>query len=174
MSDPNIRIREACPTEIDVLADIGRQTFHETFKEKNNPDDLNKYLEESFTQARIQKEYYTIGSFFFFSEEEGKITGYLKINTGDAQTEYLGEGYLEVERIYVLRKYRGRGTGKKMINKAFELARTFGLDYIWLGVWEHNEPAKTFYRKLGFQTFSEHIFQLGDDPQTDFLLKIKV
>jgi ribosomal protein S18 acetylase RimI-like enzyme len=42
---------------------------------------------------------------------------------------------------------------------------------LWLGVWEKNEPAIRFYEKNGFKKFSKHIFKLGNDEQTDLLLK---
>lgn len=54
---------------------------------------------------------------------------------------------------------------------AEETARKHNLPVIWLGVWEHNEAAKALYAKKGFIRFSEHTFTVGDDPQTDWLLK---
>jgi ribosomal protein S18 acetylase RimI-like enzyme len=46
-----------------------------------------------------------------------------------------------------------------------------GFDSMWLGVWEHNERAKAFYRKWGFLETGSHIFQLGSDPQTDLIME---
>ncbi|MEY3918157.1 MAG: Protease synthase and sporulation negative regulatory protein 1, partial [Bacteroidota bacterium] len=46
--------------------------------------------------------------------------------------------------------------------------------YIWLGVWEHNPRAIRFYEKQGFVKFDQHIFQLGDDEQTDILMKLSL
>lgn len=34
-----------------------------------------------------------------------------------------------------------------------------------------NEKAKAFYAHHGFERFGEHVFVLGDDRQTDFLLR---
>jgi diamine N-acetyltransferase len=41
-------------------------------------------------------------------------------------------------------------------------------------VWERNFNAQAFYAKWGFEKFSEHTFWMGDDPQTDWLLKKKL
>ena len=46
--------------------------------------------------------------------------------------------------------------------------------YIWLGVWEKNLRALSFYRKNGFVAFDKHIFKLGNDIQTDILMKIQL
>lgn len=42
---------------------------------------------------------------------------------------------------------------------------------IWLGVWEHNQTALNFYRSLGFEQVGAHTFVLGNDPQTDLIMK---
>ena len=46
--------------------------------------------------------------------------------------------------------------------------------YVWLGVWEHNHRALRFYEKNGFTAFGTHIFQLGNDQQTDILMQKSV
>jgi diamine N-acetyltransferase len=51
------------------------------------------------------------------------------------------------------------------------VAKENGFDLIWLGVWEHNVRAQAFYKHMGFEKFSSHIFMVGNDPQTDFLMK---
>ena len=96
---------------------------------------------------------------------------YMKVNFDNAQTE---EGYtnsLEVQRIYVLEDYKNMKIGKSLIDEAKEIANKENLDYIWLGVWEHNINAIRFYEKQGFVKFDTHIFKLGDDEQTDNLMK---
>ena len=45
------------------------------------------------------------------------------------------------------------------------------VEYVWLGVWEHNHKAIKFYQDKGFVRFGEHVFVLGEDRQTDFLMK---
>ena len=45
---------------------------------------------------------------------------------------------------------------------------------LWLGVWERNLKALAFYRKWGFDIVGEQIFQLGDDPQRDLVMRRNV
>jgi len=42
---------------------------------------------------------------------------------------------------------------------------------VWLGVWEENPRAIKFYKKNGFVEFDKHTFVLGEDEQTDILMK---
>ncbi|GAA4792702.1 hypothetical protein GCM10023231_21090 [Olivibacter ginsenosidimutans] len=46
--------------------------------------------------------------------------------------------------------------------------------YIWLGVWEDNQRAIQFYKKNGFITFDKHVFTLGNDKQTDIMMKLQL
>jgi len=48
------------------------------------------------------------------------------------------------------------------------------VNYAWLGVWEENHRAIQFYAKNGFVTFDKHVFTLGDEQQTDLLMKLKI
>ena len=52
-----------------------------------------------------------------------------------------------------------------------DMAKEGGFDWAWLGVWEHNVKAQGFYRKYGFEKFSEHSFKVGDKVDTDWLLR---
>ncbi|MGM9921184.1 MAG: GNAT family N-acetyltransferase, partial [Bhargavaea sp.] len=110
---------------------------------------------------------------FFFIEKDGKTAGYLKVNTGKAQSEEMGDNSLEVERIYISGRFQNQGLGKMLFGHALDLAREEGKTKVWLGVWEENEKAIAFYEKLGFIRAGEHTFFMGDDEQTDFIMEMK-
>ena len=44
-------------------------------------------------------------------------------------------------------------------------------EYLWLDVWEKNEKALGFYRKNGFYEIGTHTFVMGDDAQTDYIMR---
>jgi ribosomal protein S18 acetylase RimI-like enzyme len=58
-----------------------------------------------------------------------------------------------------------------LLQSCIDEARRTGHRTMWLGVWERNRRAQAFYRKWGFHTVGEHIFQLGSDAQTDWLME---
>jgi ribosomal protein S18 acetylase RimI-like enzyme len=82
------------------------------------------------------------------------------------------EGALEIERIYVLKDFHGKSVGQVLYNKAIDIAKEKKTKYVWLGVWEENPRAISFYKKNGFVEFDKHIFILGDDEQTDIMMKL--
>lgn len=157
-----------------ALQKICRETFYETFADSNTESDMKKFLDESYSTEKLKSELLDKNSATFLAEENGEILGYLKLNIKTAQTEKVFENALEIQRIYILKKAKGRGIGSSFMNFAEEKAKELNLPVIWLGVWEHNEAAKSFYAKRGFKRFSEHTFTVGTDPQTDWLLKKEI
>lgn len=162
------------PHEIDLLREISIQTFTETFSEHNTENDMKKYIADCLNPEKLTEEFQTIGSIFYFGFIEKRIIGYLKLNTGKAQTEQHTPNGLEIERIYVLKEFHGKQIGKMLFEKAKSIAIEKKHQTIWLGVWEKNDRAIAFYTKQGFTKFDQHIFKLGSDEQTDILMELKL
>ncbi len=110
---------------------------------------------------------------FLLIEKNGDTTGYARLHRGAASGELEKENAIEGCRIYILKKAIGMGLGKQLMQACLQRAQNLGASWIWLGVWEQNSRALAFYKKWGFEKFGEHIFMLGDDPQTDWLMKKK-
>lgn len=166
-----IQVKRATIDDLYIVQRIGRETFFETFADSNTEDDMKKYLDESFSDQRIAKELDTPDSLFYIAWENDIPVGYLKINTGIAQTEEQDEKALEIERIYVKSSHHGKKVGQLLYEKALELAQEQHNSYLWLGVWEKNPRAIRFYEKNGFVAFDKHIFKMGDDEQVDVMMK---
>ncbi|ULT41235.1 GNAT family N-acetyltransferase [Niabella defluvii] len=166
-----IIIRKVTTDDIMVLQEIGRQTFYETFAAANTPENMKKYLEEQFTVTKLTAELSNQHSAFYFALLDNKVAGYLKINLGGSQTELQDDKGLEIERIYVLQACQGQKVGQALYAKAIDVATQNKMQYVWLGVWENNKKAIGFYTKNGFVAFDQHIFKLGDDEQTDIMMK---
>ena len=161
-------------SDLTDLCQISVQTFTESFKQLNNPADFDEYISRAYTPQRMTAELQNLGSNFFFLKIENQILGYLKINVAPAQSEINDPESLEIERIYLLKTAQNKQLGHKMLQYAIEIATQKQKKYIWLGVWEKNEKAIRFYEKKGFRIFDKHIFEIGNDPQTDFLMRLEL
>jgi len=167
-----IHVKKISIKDLAQLQKIGISTFSETFAEHNTKEDLEKYLKESFAADKLIAELKNPDAAFYFAELDDTVIGYLKINFGDAQTELKDNKSVEIERIYVLQAYHGKKIGQLLYNKAIEIAKEHQAQYVWLGVWEENHRALQFYKKNGFVQFDTHIFKLGNDEQTDIMMKL--
>ncbi len=172
--DLNIKIQQINNSHIAALQQIGRQTFSETFAESNSAENIAKYIEEAYSYKKLSAELNNPNSFFYFAMLDEKVIGYLKINMGGSQTELKDNDTLEIERIYVLKSFQGKKVGQLLFDKAIEIAKEQQVAYVWLGVWEENKRALQFYTKNGFVEFDQHVFVLGDEAQTDIMMKLKL
>jgi diamine N-acetyltransferase len=164
-----MNIRIATINDIVQLCEIGKITFVETYGDQNTPENLKNYLQEKFNKEQISDEIQTPKTIFLLVELENEPIGYAKMRFN--LVENPDEKALEIERIYISKKYHGQKYGAMLMQKCIDVAIENKYESIWLGVWEHNPKAISFYQKWGFEVFGEHIFQLGDDAQTDFLMK---
>lgn len=169
-----IQIIRVSISDVDQLQKIGKQTFLETFSDYNTEENMKTYLEDGFSFEKLSSELNDTNSQFYFALLEEKIIGYLKVNFGTSQTELKDSNALEIERIYVSKDFHGKNVGLLLYDKAAEIAQNSKVDYIWLGVWEENLRAISFYKKNGFAEFDKHIFKLGDDEQTDIMMKLQL
>ena len=160
--------------QIELLQQIGRQTFEETFVESNSAENIAKYIEEAYSYKKLIAELNNPNSFFYFAMLDEKVIGYLKINMGGSQTELKDNDAFEIERIYVLKDFHGKKVGQLLFDKAIAIAKAQQVAYVWLGVWEENKRAIEFYSKNGFIKFDQHVFVLGDEAQTDIMMKLKL
>jgi diamine N-acetyltransferase len=165
-----ITIKQCNIEDLHKLQDVSYETFNETFKNQNSPENMNAYLERAFNLKQLEKELSTISSQFFFVYFNNEVAGYLKVNTNEAQSEEMGDESLEIERIYIKNKFQKHGLGKYLLNKAIEIAMERNKKEIWLGVWEKNENAIAFYKKMGFVQTGVHPFLMGDEEQMDFIM----
>ena len=148
------------------------QSFREAFEKDNNPDDFKTYVDEAFSENQISKDLREPGSIFYIAHDNGEAVGYARLRTSmEVNDKFPDKKLIELHRLYSLGKYIGRGIGKALITHCMREAKLKGFDMIWLGVWEHNVHAQEFYKRFGFEKFSSHLFMVGNDPQTDYLLK---
>lgn len=170
MSD--LHIVQVRPEDLASLRAVSLRTFVDTFAHLNTPENMAKYVAERLSLEQLGQELADSNSAFYFAELSGQRIGYLKVNYGAAQTDLREADSLEIERIYVVQEWLGKGVAQALLAHAETLARASGMRSIWLAVWEENPRAIRFYEKSGFVTFDKHIFVLGDDAQTDYMMRL--
>lgn len=166
-----LTIRKAVPADAELIADMSRQTFYETFAAQNSRENMDQFMREQFGREKLIAEVTEPGNIFLLAFDGEEAVGYARLRENQNPPE-LGEvPAMEIARIYAASHTIGKGVGKALMQRCIELALEGKKKIIWLGVWEHNRRAIDFYTKGGFEKFGTHIFLLGNDPQTDWLMK---
>ena len=171
---PEFLIRYATAGDAELIADLSRKTFYETFGYVNTKENMDKFMSEQFTREKLIKEVSEPGNTFLLAFDEEVPVGYVRMREGQRFPEFNGKDSIEIVRIYAVNTYIGTGVGQQLMRQCMFIAKELKKEVVWLGVWEKNPRAISFYNKWGFEKFGEHSFLLGDDLQTDWLLMKKL
>jgi ribosomal protein S18 acetylase RimI-like enzyme len=168
MPDHSVTIRSATPTDAAALAAFGERTFRETFGTDNRPEDVEVYVRATYSAECQGAEIADPDRVTFVAESEGVIAAFAQLRAnGDPPGCVAGPAPVELLRFYVDRPWQGRGVAHTLMDKVVAAARSRGAHTLWLGVWERNPRAITFYEKHGFRDVGCVPFKLGGDDQTD-------
>lgn len=167
----HLSIRPAAPEEAGLVADLSRQTFYDTFAAQNTKEDMALFLDRQFTREALMAELGQPGNTFLLAWHGDEVAGYVRLREGPAPEGVGTAPALEIARLYAATHMVGKGVGQALMQASIEQARGKGAKALWLGVWEKNDRAIRFYRQWGFTRFAEHPFVLGNDVQTDWLMK---
>ncbi len=166
-----LTIRFAGVADTELVADLSRQTFYETFAHLNAKEHMDKFMGEQFTKEALMKEVEAPDNIFLLAFSDNEPVGYARLRENNNPPELENTNSIEIARIYTVANSIGKGVGKALMQECINIAVEKGKEQIWLGVWQQNERAIDFYKKWGFEIFATHIFLLGEDPQTDWLMK---
>jgi len=167
----DIILKKCGADDLDALRALSIATFTDTFASTNTPANMEAYMRAAYAPDKLRAELLNPDSDFYFLYADGAPAGYIKLNGCPAQTDVHDPDALEIERLYLHRDFQGLGLGSALMRKALDVARTRRKKYVWLGVWEGNKKARVFYHKHGFYPFGSHPFVMGDDRQTDLLMR---
>ena len=167
----SIIIRYATAADAENIARLSRQTFYDTFAAFNTKEDMDKFMNESFSMQKLMNEATAPENIFLAAFIDDELVGYAKLSESKNPMELEDAEAIEIGRIYAVQKTIGLGVGKALMQACIGIAKEKNKQLIWLGVWERNQRAISFYSKFGFEKFGEHDFVLGNDVQTDWLMK---
>jgi diamine N-acetyltransferase len=166
-----LSIKKCTAENLEQLIELSVSTFYEAFHERNTKETMEKYLRDAFSYEQMKSELFDTNSGFYFAYYQTNLVGYFKINTGDSQNEKFPEHTVELARFYIVKEFRNKKLGSEMLNIAIEMTRKTGAEFLWLGVWDRNPEAQKFYERHGFKKFGQHPFVMGEEVQTDYLMR---
>ena len=166
-----VSIRRTVHEDAALLAHLSYLTFEETFAHLNSSENMQEYFSKNCTTDALAEELKDAFSTFLIADWNAEPVGFAKLRWSEIPRELAELNVIEIQRLYVLKKMIGKKVGRALIEACFEIARSRNADTVWLGVWENNTRAISFYKKCGFEVFGSHAFELGNDKQTDLLMK---
>jgi ribosomal protein S18 acetylase RimI-like enzyme len=154
-----------------ALARLAEETFRETFAVSNSAGNMLRHCETSYGESLQLAEIRSPEMETWLVEGDGRLVAYAQLRRGTAPAVVSARVPIEIQRFYVRADAHGKGVARALMEHLVARAGQLSTDVVWLGVWEHNSRAISFYRKWGFEVVGEHVFMLGDDPQRDLLMR---
>ena len=170
----NFSIRHATVEDAELIADISRQTFYETFAPYNSKENMELFLNVQFTKGRLMLEVGAAENIFLMAYSGDEIAGYAKLRASRHPEKLNSSNTMEIARLYAMTHMIGKGVGNFLMQACLDQAIQKKKEYVWLGVWKENHRALNFYKKWGFEIFDEVDFILGNDLQKDWLMKKRI
>lgn len=161
-------MRTATMADVEILTELAARTFHDAFAPSIAAETMTAYMSQAFTTRQLSAELADPRATFLIAEVEAIPVAFAKLYDGDVP-ECVGDcAAIEIERFYVDQQFHGSGVAQTLMQACLDYAAQSGHRTAFLGVWEHNPRAIAFYRKWKFEIVGSHVFQMGDEAQTDF------
>jgi len=164
-------IREAIRQDAKQLAALQEQTFRDTFEALNTPADMAQHCATHYSTAMQEQEILNPDMITLVCAEQENLIGFTQLRFKNSPVEGNAKCAAEIQRLYVEKNWHGKGVAQQLMQAAISSVRMLGADQIWLGVWEKNPRAISFYKKFAFIEIGEHVFVLGSDAQRDIILR---
>ncbi len=176
MREIKLKIRRGTIQDAETVAPLAVNIFNDTFADNplNKPEDMQSYIAEFLSVETFRRDLADKDLIFFIAEIDDKIIGYAKLREYSNEDCVSDENPIELNKLYVAHDFHGQGIAQSLMEKCFAEAKSKNYQTMWLGVWEFNFRAQRFYEKLGFNKVGSHIFQLGSDAQTDWIMERKL
>lgn len=170
----DITFRDARLQDAAALADIGRETFSETFGDLYPAADLRRYLDETYSLDRMTTDILDPEVEVRIALSGRKMLAYCKIGPCKLPVDTGPDPALELHRVYVYHEAQGVGVGRILLAWAIERARQRGARSLYLGVWQSNARAIAFYESRGFRTVGAYKFRVGETLDDEFIMRLEL
>ncbi len=169
-----VTIRQATADDIKILAVLGSTTCYEAYFELDPSRDLADYCARIYSPNNVQTEFDDPNSTYFIAEINDRAVGFAKLRENN-RVDCLDDAHaIELQRIYVLERVKGKNVGKALLERCLEAAREKSYETLWLGVWDKNLRAQRFYEKMGMKNIGTTGFNDGKNDFINFVYAIGV
>ena len=166
-----ITIRRATPADAELIVDITRRNFTETFGHLYPPEDLAYFLGNSYSldahRALLADDSYAI----WLLERDDEALGHAIAGPAGLPHPDMAEGDGELKRLYILKEAHNGGWGSKLFQTVLDWLLRDGPRTLWIGVWSDNLGAQRFYGRYGFEKVGEYLFPVGNTQDHEFILR---
>lgn len=151
-----------------ALRAMARRCFAATFASYYEADPFDAFLDRAYGRGGgMERDLRDPAVRWCVAFMSGEPIGYAKLTPLRAPAPEPLDGAVELQQIYLLHAWHGRGIADRLMSWALTEARRDHAPEIYLTVFDHNERAKRFYARHGFVEVGRCTFTLGDRVDDD-------
>jgi diamine N-acetyltransferase len=167
----SITISKIPPEAADALVTISHLCFLSAYAGQIDPQEALDYLSSTHSKDQLHKELLQPDIDYFFAFHQEKIAGFCMLKPNQTHVRLNNEPAVQLNRIYLLPEYWGKGIGEQLLLFSENYARQHQASWLWLQVWQENKRAIHFYEKKGFKPFGFMDFYLGNTVHADWIMR---
>ncbi len=151
--------------DISTVQQLAREIWEEHYFPIIGQQQIDYMLDLFYSTEKIQKELED-GVFWEILYLENEAIGYLVCE--------VEEENIQLSKLYLKSKVRGKGLGKFLIDRSKEIAKENNKNSIRLNVNKNNTQSIAFYERVGFLKVEEGVFDIGNGYfMDDFIYEMK-
>ena len=166
-----LQIITASSEHAPAISYIGRTAFRDAFSDLfNRKAELEEYLNYTYNVDKITSSINKENNVYFLAIIDGCLAGFAKVKKHSLNDQLASVFQAELQKLYVLKKYHGKGVGQLLMNAAKNLVSSFEPECLWLDTHVTNTRAIKFYERNGFTKAGKHHFTIGTQTFEYFLM----
>ena len=167
-----VRYRDATPGDAELMTQLGRRTFTETFGHLYTPENLAAFL-LTHNPEQWHRELSDPAFAVRLAEAGREAAAYAKLGPPSLPFEPRGRA-IELRQFYVLKPWHGAGVSRQLMAWALEQARARRAEELYLSVFVDNHRARRFYDGYGFEFVQPYAFMVGSHADEDHILRLNL
>lgn len=154
-----ITYRKALVEDAVKLSVLYKQVYIQTYGTDGVSDEFANFITQQFAIERIKNTVLQNPDAIWVAVYRNNLVGVCE--TEFDKKSHVGEIIApELNKLYILEWFCGRGIGEKLLAMAEATAREKGQTQMWLWVLESNARAIGFYKKHGYREIGKASFQM--------------
>lgn len=154
-----IRYRDAIIADTKKLSVLYKQVYIQTYGQEGVSDEFANFITKQFSEERLAQLLISHPGTIIVAEYRNNLVGVAEITFGKRSPAGNITGP-ELNKLYLLEWFCGKGIGYGLLQRAEELAMRSGSRNMWLWVLESNERAVAFYERQQYRQVGTASFQM--------------
>jgi ribosomal protein S18 acetylase RimI-like enzyme len=164
-------IRPATPSDIPNLVVLQQQVWIATYADEGIRDEFSRYVLAEFTVEKMSQAVTDPLRSILVAEDGKHLLGYVEIRYGKTPPEPLSDKVVpEINTLYVLERFLGKGIGYKLLIEAENLIKNKGYSGVWLDAFCENHRALTFYERQNFKRVGISYFREMEETYENIVM----